>query len=99
MARPRNEPARGWMRKMRLTEREGQRPQGRLEARKEARYMSTLMRAKAALVLAALLLTTGVGPAALAATVEGGAQPSVGIVALRHAADGVQTRIILEGTA
>ncbi len=61
--------------------------------------MSTLMRAKAALVLAALLLTTGVGPAALAATVEGGTQQSVGIVALRHAADGVQTRIILEGTA
>ena len=61
--------------------------------------MSTLMRAKAALMLVALLLTTGAGPVALAAPSSGSAQQAVGIVALRHAADGVQTRIILEGTA
>lgn len=61
--------------------------------------MSTLTRAKAALVLAALLVTTGAGSISFAAPVSGGAQQAIGIVALRHAADGVQTRIILEGTA
>ena len=61
--------------------------------------MSTLVRAKAALVLVALFSTMmTLGPTSLAAPISG-AQQSVGIVALRHAADGAQTRIILEGTA
>lgn len=61
--------------------------------------MSTLVRAKAALVLVALFSTMiAAGPTALASP-QSGAQQSVGIVALRHAADGAQTRIILEGTA
>ena len=61
--------------------------------------MSTLVRAKAALVLVALFSTMlAAGPTSLASPLSG-AQQSVGIVALRHAADGAQTRIILEGTA
>ncbi len=60
--------------------------------------MSTLMRAKAALVLVALLSMMGAGPAVLAAPVAGGEQ-GIGVIALRHTADGAQTRIILEGTA
>lgn len=61
--------------------------------------MSTLVRAKAALVLVALFSTMiAAGPTSLAMP-QSGAQQSVGIVALRHAADGGQTRIILEGTA
>lgn len=61
--------------------------------------MSTLTRAKAAFMLAALLVTTGLGSAALAAPGQAGSQQALGIVALRHDADGVQTRIYLEGTA
>ena len=61
--------------------------------------MSTLMRARAALVFTALLSMICAGPAALAAPMHGVAQQAVGIVALRHATEGVQTRIILEGTA
>ena len=61
--------------------------------------MSTLTRAKAALVFAALLSMICVGPVALAAPPRGSAQQPVGIVALRHATEGAQTRIILEGTA
>lgn len=63
--------------------------------------MSTLTRVKAATVLTALLLSSIVcaGDIAQAAPVYSGAQQPIGIVALRHAADGAQTRIILEGTA
>lgn len=61
--------------------------------------MSTLVRAKAALVLVALFSTIlTAGPTSLAMPLSG-AQQSVGILGLRHAADGAQTRIILEGTA
>ncbi len=61
--------------------------------------MFTLTRAKAALLLAALLVTSGIGQTAIAAPWQSGTQQTLGIVALRHAADGVQTRIYLEGTA
>jgi type IV pilus assembly protein PilQ len=61
--------------------------------------MFTLTRAKAALVFTALLAMISAGPAALAAPAQGSARPAVGLVALRHTAEGSQTRIILEGTA
>jgi type IV pilus assembly protein PilQ len=61
--------------------------------------MSTLKRTKAALVFIALLSMICAGPVALAAPPQGSAQQAVGIVALRHATEGAQTRIILEGTA
>lgn len=62
--------------------------------------MSTLVRAKAALALVALFSTMiAAGPATVVAMPLGGAQQGVGILGLRHASDGAQTRIILEGTA
>src|SRR4051812_13724075 len=89
------------MKMMRFTGYKGQHAPGRLEARKEARFMSTLKRAKAAIVLAALLSMVCAGPSALAAPETPGTaqQAAVSIVALRHASEGAQTRIILEGTA
>jgi type IV pilus assembly protein PilQ len=74
----------------------GQQAQGVSEARKEAWSMSTLKRAKAAMVLTTLLsMTVAVGAPALAGTPQ---QPK-GVVALRTTAGGDQTRIIIEGTA
>lgn len=62
--------------------------------------MSSLKRAKSAMVLATLLSLGGAAPSALAAQETASAQQrALGIVALRTAADGAQTRIILEGTA
>jgi type IV pilus assembly protein PilQ len=74
----------------------GQQAQGVSEARKEAWCMSTLKRAKAAMVLTTLLSMT----IALCGPVMAGVQQTTkGVVALRTTAGGDQTRIIVEGTA